>query len=197
MIGAPHPIDTHITSFLYILKVFDILYMWLVVIRMYPTQTQLWSVMVTPVGFAMGIAIVWNDCDPPPSWYSYHVLSIHIKGVWYTLYVVSGHKDVPNTVMVRSGDSTVAVGFAMGIAIVWNDCGPPPSWYSYHILSIHIKGVWYTLYVVSGHMVVAKHSYSMLLGTTMCHSLEHIWDQYDMVEVGDHFRVVCTFILYI
>ena len=28
MIGAPHPLDTHSTSSLYILKVFDILYMW-------------------------------------------------------------------------------------------------------------------------------------------------------------------------
>jgi hypothetical protein len=41
-------------------------------------------------------------------------------------------------------------------------------------------------------MVVAKHSYSMLLGTTMCHSLELICDQYDMVEVDDHFRVDYT-----
>jgi hypothetical protein len=45
-------------------------------------------------------------------------------------------------------------------------------------------------------MVVAKHSYSMLLGT-MCHSSEHIRDQYDMVEVGDHFTVDYTSILYI
>jgi hypothetical protein len=41
--------------------------------------------------------------------------------------VASGRKDVPNTVIVRSGNPTVAVGFAMGIAIVWNDWGPPPS----------------------------------------------------------------------
>ena len=47
-----------------------------------------------------------------------------------------------------------------------------------------------------GHMAAAKHCYSMSLGT-FCHSLEHISDLCDMVEVGDHFRVDCTSILYI
>ena len=32
MIVAPHPLDTHNTSSLYILKVFDVLYTWLVAI---------------------------------------------------------------------------------------------------------------------------------------------------------------------
>jgi hypothetical protein len=45
-------------------------------------------------------------------------------------------------------------------------------------------------------MVAAKHCFSMLLGT-MCHSLEHISDHYDMVEVEDHFRVDCTSIVYV
>jgi hypothetical protein len=45
-------------------------------------------------------------------------------------------------------------------------------------------------------MVAAKHCYSMSLGT-ICHSLEHISDHHDMVEVGDRFRVDCTSILYV
>ena len=32
MIGIPHPLDTHNISSVYILKVFNILYMWLVVV---------------------------------------------------------------------------------------------------------------------------------------------------------------------
>ena len=90
----------------------------------------------------------------------------------------------------------LVVGLTLGIAMVCYDWGPPPSWYSYHIQHIHSKGVWYTLYVGSGHMVAAKHCYSMLLGT-MCHSLEYIRDYYDMVEVGDHFRVDCSSILHV
>ena len=45
-------------------------------------------------------------------------------------------------------------------------------------------------------MVAAQHCYSMSLGT-MFQSLEHISDHYDTVEVGDHFRVDYTFILYV
>ena len=52
--------------------------------------------------------------------------------------------------------------------------------------------------MVSGYIFAAKHCYGMALGT-MFHSLEHILDHYDMVEVevGDPFRVDCTSILYI
>jgi hypothetical protein len=49
------------------------------------------------------------------------------------------------------------VGQSPGIAVVFYDWHLPPSWNSYHTQSMHIKGVWYTLYVVSGHMVVASH----------------------------------------
>ena len=66
-----------------------------------------------------------------------------------------------------------------------------------HITSSpYILKVFDILHVVSGHMVLAKHSYSMLVGT-MCNSLEHISDQYDMVEARDHCRVDYTSILYI
>jgi hypothetical protein len=119
MIVAPHPLDTHITSCLYILKVFDILYMWLVVI------------------------------------------------------------DVPNTdtVMVLSGDPTV--GLTLSIAFVRNDWGPPPSWNSNHIQSIHIIGNWYTLYVVSDHMVAAKHCCSMLAYWVPCVTTAWNWNTYE------------------
>jgi hypothetical protein len=69
MIVAPQPLDTHITSCLYILKVFDILYMWLVVIDV--PNTDIVMVLsgdpTVTVGFSMGIAFVRNDWAPPPS----------------------------------------------------------------------------------------------------------------------------------
>ena len=59
-----------------------------------------------------------------------------------------------------------ALAHSHSVALVFDVWGPSPSSYSYHI----ITGVWYTLYVVSGHMVVAKHSSTFHLVYITYHS---------------------------
>ena len=75
--------------------------------------------------------------------------------------------------------------------------GAPHPRDTHNTSSLYIVKVFDLLYMwLVVHMDAAKHYYSMLLGT-MCHSFEHISVHYDMVEVGDHFRVDCTSILYV
>jgi hypothetical protein len=47
------------------------------------------------VGISLGLSLgtcCRDDWELASTSYSYQILFIHIKGVWYALYVVSGHK---------------------------------------------------------------------------------------------------------
>jgi hypothetical protein len=116
------------------------------------------SGVVTKVGQSPGISVGICYWHLPPSWNSYHTQSMHIKGVWYTLYVVSGHMVVAKHGRLEC-DRLCKWGCDQSGTITWNSCSilwlAPPTLLKL-ISNPHIKGVWCTLYVNSGQLVVAK-----------------------------------------
>ena len=101
VIEAVDPTHIHLTSILYIYKVFDNLYMLWMCIWMCTHH-----VMVAHADLAFGILReIWatprqqvmvkcSDWGCTPNPYSSHIKYIYIKGVWQPLYAVDVHMDV-------------------------------------------------------------------------------------------------------
>ena len=91
----------HLTSMLYIYKVFNNLYMLWMCIWMSPHHVMvahadlafgiLREIWATPRQYVMVKCSDWG-CTPNP--YSSHINAIYIKGVWQPLYAVDVHMDV-------------------------------------------------------------------------------------------------------
>jgi len=101
VIEAVHPTHSHLTSMLYIYKVFDNLYMlWMCIWMCFH------HVMVAhadlPFGILSGIRatprrllmVKCGACGCTPNPYSSHINVIYIKGVWQPLYAVDAHMDM-------------------------------------------------------------------------------------------------------
>ena len=101
MIEAIDPTHIHLTSILYILNVFDNLYMLWMCIWMRPHHGT-----AANVGQACGILlqvwatlrwyvmVKWGEWGYRPNPYSSHIHIIYIKDVWQPLYAVDVHMDV-------------------------------------------------------------------------------------------------------
>ncbi len=98
---AVDPTHIHLTSMLYIWKVFDNLYMLWRCIWMCPHQ-----VTATHADQACGIlpqnwaslswyvTVKWGDWSCRPNPHSSHIHVIYVKGVWQPLYAVDVHMDM-------------------------------------------------------------------------------------------------------
>jgi hypothetical protein len=172
VIKAIDPTHIHLTSMLYIYKVFDNLYMLWMCIWMCPHH-----VMAAHVDQAFGILlqiwaslswyimVKWGDwgCRPKP--YSSHIHIIYIKGVWQPLYAVDVHMDVSTPRYGRSCRPSFGIlpqiwaSLSWYVMVKWGDWGYRPNPYSSHIHIIYIKVVWQPLYAVDVHMDVSTPHY--------------------------------------
>jgi len=168
VIEAVDPTHIHLTSILYMPKVFDNFYMLWMCIWICPhhlTATHVYQafgiLLHIWASLSWYVMAKWGDwyCRPNP--YSSHINVIYIKGVWQPLYPVDSHMDVSTPRYGRSclpsflNLPQIWASLSWYVMVKWCDWRYRPNPYSSHIHIIYIKGVWQPLYPVDVHMDVS------------------------------------------